>query len=101
MHSCAPVGRKALRFAAHFITLIAFFFSLFSLSKIFFMSFTNKNPAVIKSELNQLNKVDFIANAIKIKSLLLELDFTEKNANLRFMYLNLYKWCRCTYKTKF
>ncbi len=65
------------------------------------MNYTDKNPAVIKSILNQLNKDDFIAEALKIKSLLLDFNLTEENANLRFMFLNLYKWCRCTYKIKY
>jgi hypothetical protein len=61
----------------------------------------NVNPAVIKSQMLQMNKTDFIACAIEIKSIITAFDFNEKTANKRFMFLNLYVWARTIYKKKF
>lgn len=61
----------------------------------------NSNLAVIKSVLLQADKTQFIFHAREIKSLILDFDLTEKNANLRYKYLNLYRWCREVYSNKF
>ncbi len=61
----------------------------------------NSNLAVIKSVLLQADKTQFIFHAREIKSLILDFDLTEKNANLRYKYLNLYGWCREVYRNKF
>lgn len=61
----------------------------------------NSNPAVIKSVLLQADKTQFIFHAREIKSILLDFDLTEKNANERYKFLNLYVWCRIVYKKKY
>jgi hypothetical protein len=61
----------------------------------------NSNLAVIKSVLSQADKAQFIFHAREIKSILLDFDLTEKNANERYKFLNLYVWCRTVYKKKY
>lgn len=61
----------------------------------------NSNLTVIKSVLLQADKSQFIFHAQEIKSILLDFDLTEKNANLRYKYINLYSWCRVVYRNKF
>lgn len=65
------------------------------------MSFYINNPAVTKSILLKMNKQEFVIQAQIIKTILLEFELTERNANQRFMYLNLFIWCRSVYKKKF
>ncbi len=61
----------------------------------------NVNPAVIKSQMLQMKKHDFVACALEIKTIIINFDLNEKTANKRFMFINLYVWARCIYKKKF
>jgi hypothetical protein len=58
----------------------------------------NLNPAVIKSILSNLPKDQFILHARFIR----RKAFTNvPGTNLHAMFVNLYRWCRATYRVKY
>ncbi len=65
------------------------------------MSYFKENPAVIKSKMLSMDKQNFILKAKEIKSVLLDFDLTNQNANERFALVNLYIWSKKIYKNRF
>lgn len=56
------------------------------------------NPAVIKSILSQLPKEQFIIHARYIRRQVHKL---EPGTNRRAMFVSLYQWCCCHYRSRF
>lgn len=61
------------------------------------MDYTTINPAVTKVMLMKMDKETFIKHAKEIKQLWISTEVTLETMNLRYMYLNLYRWCRSWY----
>ncbi len=65
------------------------------------MDFKKTNPAVLKSMFLQMDKETFVINANALKSELLSIEISFKNANYRESLKRLYLWCKTTYINKF
>ena len=65
------------------------------------MSYIHSNPAVIKKQLSQLPQQLFIAQALIIRTTLLQLPFSQSVKSHYQRFLNLYLWCRVFYRGRF